>query len=259
MNKKKLISNISHILFLSILGCGISSDGKEASSNSIKNSKKQNLWQATYLPNKKDIILTHDTFIIKEIWVEKRWLYRSNEKPETFRDKYGRDMYNIYLSFDKDAFSAFHKDGKITPFGGSLGDNGDKHRSAAASIRIGDFSTGFNIFTSNREWKKEGQVTYEKGILNRLFKKTPTGFDGGFGANLPYGPALETGHKYRFAPAFFKYKGFKVGVESYRYIGHPIQNIGAHHLALPQRGFPSLDNNINPYFQYQTTNPFTLW
>lgn len=120
MNKKKLISNISHILFLSILGCGISSDGKEASSNSIKNSKKQNLWQVTYLPNKKDIIIGHDTFIIKEIWVEKRWLYRSNEKPETFKDIYGKDMYNIYLSFDKDAFLAFNKDGKITPFGSSL-------------------------------------------------------------------------------------------------------------------------------------------
>ena len=120
MNNRTLILNIFYSSFLLLSNCGVSSVGKEQSSNSIKNSKKQNLWQATYLPNKKDIILAHDTFIIKEIWVEKRWLYRSNEKPETFRDKYGKDMYNIYLSFDKDSYSAFHREGKITPFGSSL-------------------------------------------------------------------------------------------------------------------------------------------
>jgi hypothetical protein len=109
--------------FFILINCGISSDGKEGSTSSIKNSKEKNLWQATYLPNNNIIELKHDTFIIKEIWVEKRWLYRHNEMPETFKEKFGKDMYNIYLSFDKDAFSAFLKDDNITPFGFSLSDN----------------------------------------------------------------------------------------------------------------------------------------
>lgn len=40
---------------------------------------------------------------------------------------------------------------------------------------------------------------------------------------------------------------------------HPIQNIGAHHIAAQQPEFGILSNGISPYFKYQSNNTFTSW
>ncbi len=145
------------------------------------------------------------------------------------------------------------------PFSGSLGDGEDRRRTAAMKLGYKDFSLGFKIFTGDRILKGENEVKHERGFFGRIFNKVPKGIDGGYGANLPFGAAKEKGVQYRLGVGFIGYKNYQIGINSYRYVGHPIQNIGAHFYARPQVGFTSLSNNINPYFQYKTFNQFTIW
>ena len=142
-----------------------------------------------------------------------------------------------------------------------LGDRQDRWRSAAFSLGIGEFSARVNIFTGKREYKKDKfeEVNEQRGFLGRLFNKVPNGADGGFSANLPYGGVNEVGAKHRLGVAYLSWKNYNVGINSYRYIGHAVQNIGAHYIASPQRGFTSPSNSVTPYFLYSNQNIFTLW
>ncbi|HIP48863.1 MAG TPA: hypothetical protein EYG92_07870 [Lutibacter sp.] len=147
-----------------------------------------------------------------------------------------------------------------TPFSNWAGDGLDSFRTAAAQLSYKDWSVGFRVFTGKRDPREEGYIIPERsGFFNRLFHEVPKGIDGGFGANLPYGAVKETGERYRMGAAYVGYKGYQVGIDSYRYVGHPIQNIGAHYYAKPQRGFLSLSNSIRGFYHYQSNNQFTLW
>jgi hypothetical protein len=149
--------------------------------------------------------------------------------------------------------------GKHEWFSPRLGDGGDSHRSASASLSIGEYSVGFNIFTGKRSYDGDEKIEPDRKIFGRIFNKVPRGHDGGFGANLPYNEVTEIGRKYRLGVAYISYKGLRLGVNSYRYIGHPIQNIGAHYFMAPQQMFTVPNNSFQPYFQYSTPNIFTLW
>lgn len=82
---------------------------------------------------------------------------------------------------------------------------------------------------------------------------------GKFDERYPNGFVYEEGRKYRMGALFLKYQNFKVGINSDRYVSHPIQDHFAHNFGPTQPGFRALSNAILPYFQYQTSNPFTSW
>jgi RHS repeat-associated protein len=140
-----------------------------------------------------------------------------------------------------------------------LSDGNDSYRTAALGLRVGDFSVKSNLFTGRRDNYKDDPEYTGKGILNRIFSKTPKGEDGGFGANLPFGTVRESGNKYRFGALYLGYKNLRIGINSDRHVRHPIQDILAHRIIAPQPGFLTLSNGILGYFQYQTTNKFTSW
>lgn len=124
------------------------------------------------------------------------------------------------------------------------------------TINIGEFSAGFNLFTGER--LKE---TYDKGwddqMMDYVKKNGP--LKGVAGATYPQGLAYEQGPAYRLEAAYVVYKNMRIGIDSDRYIRHPIQNIGAHSIISPQPGFKVLTGEINPYLQYKTRNQFTSW
>ncbi|QMU66622.1 MAG: hypothetical protein GKR88_02810 [Flavobacteriaceae bacterium] len=124
---------------------------------------------------------------------------------------------------------------------------------------IKNFRAGFNIFTGKRVFDEESKIKPEKGIFGRIFSKVPKGTDLGFGANHPYGPVNEVGPKYRLGAAYIGWGDLRIGIDSYRHVGHPIQNIMAHYFFKPQGGFTSTSDEINPYIQYQSQNRYTLW
>ncbi len=158
------------------------------------------------------------------------------------------------LSYRNGKFNMrYENDG--APFSSFISGGTDQNRTAAMQFGWGDFSLGFKIFTGVGYPKK---VKSKKGFFGRLFSKVPIGVDGGYGANLPYGAAKEE-NPYRLGAAYFGYKGYQGGIDSYRYVGHPIQNIGAHYFASPQEGYAVYSNDITPYFQYQSYNRYTLW
>ena len=139
------------------------------------------------------------------------------------------------------------------PWGGSLGDGGDSHRTAALNLSYKEYSIGFNLFTGKRA-NYEGDFITE--MLARAYGKDTTG---AYGERMPHGYVLEEGKPYRLGAAYVGYKNYRVGIDSDRYVRHPIQDIVAHHLVKKQPGFKSYSNTINGYFQYQSYNQFTLW
>ena len=82
---------------------------------------------------------------------------------------------------------------------------------------------------------------------------------GTYGERMPGGFVKETGNPYRLGAAYTGYGNYRVGINSDRYVRHPIQDIGAHWYMAPQPGFYSYSNSITPYVQYRTTNSFTTW
>lgn len=68
-----------------------------------------------------------------------------------------------------------------------------------------------------------------------------------------------TANKYRLGALYVGYRGIRYGINSDRYVRHPIQNHFAHNFAKPQSGFRSYSNSISPYSQFRSFNPFTLW
>jgi RHS repeat-associated protein len=129
-----------------------------------------------------------------------------------------------------------------------IGDGNDSFRTAAATISIGDFSAGFNLFTGERNDYDGDEAEMAKGAQQ-----------GRFGETMPYGFVKENGTPYRLGAAYLSYKGLRVGINSDRYVRHPIQDIGAHKMISKQPGFISYSDDILPYFQYQADNPFTTW
>ena len=130
-----------------------------------------------------------------------------------------------------------------------LGDGHDSYRTAAASIGIGEFSASFNLFTGKRE------------NYNGDNDKVGHSEIGKFGEKMPNGYVNEEGTKYRLGALALGYGGYRVGVNSDRYVRHAIQDRFAHSVVkfVKQPGFMSLTNTVSPYVQYKTPNIFTSW
>ena len=139
---------------------------------------------------------------------------------------------------------------------GLLGDGHDRWRTAAMRFGIGEFSAGFNLFTGERNFE-----TYDYGWDNQMmnYVKNNGAIRGIGGATYPYGFAYEKGPYYRLGAAYIGWGNYRIGIDSDRYVRHPIQNILAHGKLSPQPALLVLSNKINPYFQYHTKNKFTLW
>ena len=69
----------------------------------------------------------------------------------------------------------------------------------------------------------------------------------------------ERGTPYRLGALTFGYKGYRVGVNS-EWIRHAIQNVAIHGTFIAnQRMFEMKSGHWSGYFQYKTSNIFTLW
>lgn len=138
--------------------------------------------------------------------------------------------------------SPFYHENKSTGKTYGLSGGTDKYRTAALGMNVGDFSAGVNLFTGNRDLKKDTNYSYvdEYGMRHR------------------HGAAFEVGSQYRMGALYLSYKGFRAGVNS-EHVRHAIQNVLAHHLISPQGSFQNTSWDWRPYSQYQTSNPFTSW
>lgn len=152
------------------------------------------------------------------------------------------------LNFNKGDFRfSYENDGSPFSYGGkALSNNTDMYRTAAASVGIGDFSMKLNMFTgrSGNDDNCSDCVNYNEG---RSKKGNPLG--------IWDNPQAD---KYRLGALTIGYKGLNIGLNS-EHIRDGFQNWFAHKFISPQPGFRMLDNSINPYFQFQNQNNFTLW
>ncbi len=143
------------------------------------------------------------------------------------------------------------------PFNRWAGDGEDKYRTAAVQIQYLDFTAGFKLFTGHRGHKavkiEEAMYEYYSGD-----KGYGPPLDGRYGEVYPNNLVLETGPRYRLGAAYVGYKGFQVGANS-AWIRHKIQNEIAHDKLRRQPGFRMTSDHWEPYYNYQTNNPFTLW
>jgi hypothetical protein len=136
------------------------------------------------------------------------------------------------------------------------GDGNDKHRTASVRVGWGKLSAGFNLFTGYRTVYDGDDEKINKELI------------GSFGEKMPNGYVIEFGSRYRVGAAFIGYENAKLGVDSDRWVRHPIQDNWAHDIKFPintqQPGFESLSDKINPFFQINTipdefTDKFTLY
>jgi Bacterial toxin 23 len=128
-----------------------------------------------------------------------------------------------------------------------LADGNDSYRTAAVRIGIGQFSAGFNLFTGLRtSYKGDGDK-----VGNMKY--------GSFGERMPNGFVLEDkgSPRYRMGAAYVAYGETKLGIDSDRWIRHPIQDHFAHNWLSKQPGFPSLSKTIRPYIQVQYSQLFS--
>ncbi|MFT6844686.1 MAG: hypothetical protein ACJAUV_000868, partial [Flavobacteriales bacterium] len=132
-----------------------------------------------------------------------------------------------------------------------LGDGNDSYRSAALQINYLDYSAGFKLFTGARE---EAQFKYENEMYDGIKDYSCVG---SFCERYPRNWTSEVGPRYRLGAAYFGYQGYQAGLNAER-IRHGIQNRFAHG-ANPQPGFEMLNDDWKGYFNYQSSNPFTLW
>lgn len=142
--------------------------------------------------------------------------------------------------------AAYENDGYPFPML-KLGDNGDRYRTAAVRLGYNDISAGFNLFTGSR--------TDYTGDNEKIGKMQI----GKFGERMPNGFVKEDGPRYRMGVAYLGFGNAQLGINSDRFIRHPIQDMFAHNLRIPdtrQPGFESLSKSITPYFQLQTPNIF---
>jgi RHS repeat-associated protein len=182
-----------------------------------------------------------------------------------WRGSAGSDGNNLnqrtgMVGFHNGDFRAMYEnDGSIGP----LGDGGDKYRSAALKLSVGDYSIGFNLMTGKRD------VKYEDENLPGGYKGGKEfGIKDGMNRNLPNGAVHEVGNKYRLGSLSVGYKGYRLGVNSER-IRHAIQNHAIHNLSFnpfgikiinkAQRGFENQSWDYRGYFQYRSPSIFTSW
>jgi len=149
----------------------------------------------------------------------------------------GKGDFNI--RYENDGFPFGYR---ILP----LGDGNDSYRTAALNLSYNDYSIGFNLFTGERK-DFDDVDAMEKGLVY-----------GKYGEKMPHGYVKEKGHPYRLGALYFGYKNFRAGINSDRWVRHPIQDIGAHGVK-KQPGFRSYSDKVYGYFQYQTYNKYTLW
>lgn len=135
-----------------------------------------------------------------------------------------------------------------------LGDGDDKYRTAAVRVGFGQFSVGFNLFTGLRDHESYLQEENDMGVSVR--KDDPNSTVGTYGERMPHGFVSERGARYRMGALFAGYGQVKLGIDSDRYVRHPIQDIFAHHIASPQPGFRTLSDRVAPYYQATSPNLF---
>lgn len=170
------------------------------------------------------------------------------------------------IGFHNGDFKAMYEnDGGIGIKHMFLGDRGDSYRTAALNLSVGDFSTGFNLFTGYRG-RKDNQK-YEKRDLEIIrYKRNGKAVYGypvvnakdSFGRNYKRGFVHETGTKYRLGALSVGYKGYSTGYNSEK-VRHAIQDTVIHG-AIKDKGFENQSWDWGSgYFQYQTPNIFTSW
>jgi len=135
-----------------------------------------------------------------------------------------------------------------TPFSKWSGDGGDKYRTAALAINIGEFSAGINLYTGMSGTDESGEPFDKAKGDNNLVSWE--GRKHGYWKN-------SHADDYRLGALSLGYRGYHAGVNS-EHVRNLFQNIIAHNIS-PQPGFRMLSRSVNPYFQYQSYNPYTLW
>jgi photosystem II stability/assembly factor-like uncharacterized protein len=153
---------------------------------------------------------------------------------------------------------SYENDG--TPFQSLLflksGDGRDAYRTAAISASYGDVSIKTNLFTGLRDHDSYSQESsMPDGIMG-----TPQG-RGQFGEKYTHGFVVEKDTPYRFGGLTLNYNGISLGIDSDRYVRHPVQNSFAHDWLNDQRQFPVLSGGIKPIYNFSTirSNGFTTW
>jgi hypothetical protein len=145
--------------------------------------------------------------------------------------------------------------GKHKTLSPRIGDGYDSYRTAAMTFsfsgkiegkRFENLTVGFNLFTGKR-------TNYNEKDQNGVKKY------GLFNESNPNGFVNEDGIAYRFGGLYVGYGNMRVGINSDRWVRHPLQDHLAHNFFSKQPGFISYSDAILPFFQYQTSNPFTSW
>lgn len=77
---------------------------------------------------------------------------------------------------------------------------------------------------------------------------------GNYGVKMPHGYVKEEGTAYRMGALYAGIGETRIGINSDRYVRHPIQDIFAHDIMKPQPGFKTLSNSITPYYQINFQN-----
>ncbi len=166
------------------------------------------------------------------------------------------------------------------PFGKmKLGDGNDSYRTAALQIGIGHkFHVGFNLLTGRRGRYKDENGELKDDYLQGGGDDSQIGKTeyGEFGEKMPNGYVAENGERkkqtgsnlakqYRFGALYLGYASVRAGINSDRYVRHPIQDRFAHNLHIgkwnltQQPGFRTLSDDILPYWQKRQRNPFSTW
>ena len=66
-------------------------------------------------------------------------------------------------------------------------------------------------------------------------------------------------NKIQIMGAFYVgYKNYRAGINS-EWVRHYAQDLFAHNFLRKQPGFLMTDKKVNPYFNYRTPNPYSLW
>jgi len=150
------------------------------------------------------------------------------------------------MSYENDGyFFAFRPENKKPR--NWLADGMDRYRTAAVELRWDDkYSLGFNLFTGSRTNYDGDDEKVGKMVIGEKY-----------GERNPNGYVNEDGTKYRFGSLYLSYMENVVGINSDRWVRHPIQDHFAHNFAgKPQPGFMSIRNKIDPYINISPSNLF---
>ncbi len=148
----------------------------------------------------------------------------------------------IVATYENDGYP-FVKEGFFTPLS-VLADQGDRYRTAAASLKIDHFGIGFNLFTGDPGHDEESR---KANVLTDNKEMYPYGY---------YGGAADD---FRLGAVYMMVGNARLGTDSERH-RHAIQNKFAHSpgFGRQQPWFKVMNDNVTPYLQYRN-NPFTLW